>query len=69
MWTAPYGQELWGKPLANDSVAVVVFNRDGEPVRPRAIPSHCVWVRSGCTHSCADVEFRLVYCEGPPELH
>jgi len=31
IWTAPFGQELWGKPLANDSAAVVLFNRRGEP--------------------------------------
>jgi hypothetical protein len=30
LWTAPYGQELWGKPLVNHSAAVVLFNRDGE---------------------------------------
>eukprot|EP00037_Helgoeca_nana_P030409 m.375513 g.375513 ORF g.375513 m.375513 type:complete len:174 (-) comp28183_c3_seq11:110-631(-) len=26
-----FGQEVWAKPLANKSVAVVMFNRDGEP--------------------------------------
>ena len=30
LWTAPYGRELWGKPLVNHSAAVVLFNRDGE---------------------------------------
>lgn len=32
LWTGAMGQEVWGKPLPNHTVAVVVVNRDGLPM-------------------------------------
>merc|ERR1711874_768808 len=29
LWTKPFGQEAWAKPLLNDQVAIVLFNRGG----------------------------------------
>jgi hypothetical protein len=36
VWTGPYSQEVWAKPLTNASVAVVLFNRDGDPCTSEA---------------------------------